>query len=64
MEEYIQDFLLHYQELQTQVSQNSKKYTSQAYKFTDGEQLLSIQNLQSLDSILLELSEDIVKIRT
>jgi hypothetical protein len=63
MEKYIQDFLLHYQEIQAKISQDSVKYTSQAYKFNQGEQLIAIKNLQSLNAVILSLSEDIVKIQ-
>jgi hypothetical protein len=63
MEEYIEDFLISYQNLSSDISLNSKKYTSQAYKFNSGEALLSIKNLQSLDSVMLALSDEIIIVR-
>lgn len=63
MEKYVEDFLLQYQNLSSQITTDAKKYASQAYKFNEGVQLLSIRSLQSLDSIMTALNEDIIEIR-
>lgn len=64
MEKYVKEFLVLYQDLLSRISIDSKKYTSQAFKFDDGESLLSIKNLQSLDSVMLTLNDEIIKIRS
>ena len=64
MEEYIENFLTLYTDLSSEITLNTKKYTSQAYKYSDGNALLSIKNLQSLDSVMLSLANDVLQIRT
>ncbi|MCD5375039.1 hypothetical protein LR010_01140 [Candidatus Gracilibacteria bacterium] len=64
MEEYIENFLTLYTDLSSEIALNTKKYTSQAYKYSDGNALLSIKNLQSLDSVMLSLANDVLQIRT
>jgi len=63
MEKYIDDFLTLYQELSWNITLNTKKYTNQAYKFSSGEALLAINNLQSLDSVMLAFNDDVLEIR-
>jgi hypothetical protein len=38
---------------------DAKKYTSQAYKFNNGEQLQAITQLQNLDTLLIAQQENI-----
>ncbi len=59
MERYVQSFLASYKTLSWDIATDAKKYTTQAYKFTEGTDLLAIKNIQSLDIIMWELEKNV-----
>ncbi len=63
MEKYVQDFFERFKKLSLKISQDAKKYTLQAYKFTEWRQIQSLQALQSLDILMLSLEEKVSELR-
>ena len=63
IEKYIYTFLEDFQKLSVQVSWDAKKYTAQAYKFSEWNQIQAVGSLQSLDTLLIQLSKDVIELR-
>jgi hypothetical protein len=63
MEKYVQELLEDFDTLAQDLDLQSKKYTLQAYKFTKGEELQAISQLQNLSSIFTTEQENIQKLR-
>jgi len=59
MEQYIQELISDFNKMLQEVWMDAKKYTSQAYKFNNGEQLQAITQLQNLDTLLIAQQENI-----